>query len=73
MLPQVLDDVQRLVEENFRSDVFVAPETIEREMRERIEAIVRPTLSVGASDVTPPPPASSPASPSARHHDKGFG
>ncbi len=46
--PEALDDVDRLVEKNFASDLFVSPEVIDRETRERIEAVLHPKLVIPA-------------------------
>jgi hypothetical protein len=45
-LPEVLDDMDRLVEENFASDLFVSPETIDRETHERLQAVLHPKLVI---------------------------
>jgi len=38
-LPEVLEDVDRLVGQNFQSDVFVNPSVIDDETRERLELV----------------------------------
>jgi len=45
-LPDVLEDVDRMVEENFRSEIFVSPAVIEAETQERLDAVLRPALVV---------------------------
>lgn len=47
-LPEALDDLDRLVEKNFASDLFVSPEVIDRETRQRIEAVLHPKLIIPA-------------------------
>ena len=42
--PQALEGVARLREENFRSDLFVSPERIEREASRRLESVLQMTL-----------------------------
>lgn len=44
--PQALDAVARLTEANAASDFFVSPHEIERETRERLERVLRPTIRV---------------------------
>jgi hypothetical protein len=48
-LPEVLEDLDRLVEENFRSEFFVAPEVIDREMHERLQSVLHPAITVQSS------------------------
>jgi hypothetical protein len=50
-LPDVLEDVDRMVEENFRSEIFVSPAVIEAETRERLDAVLRPALTVEGATV----------------------
>lgn len=45
-LPEVLDDVDRLIEENFRSDIFVSPNVIDAETHARLERVLQPTITV---------------------------
>jgi hypothetical protein len=47
-LPEALDDVDRLVEQNFQSDVFVNPSVIDAETRDRLELIGKYELPAGA-------------------------
>jgi hypothetical protein len=44
--PEALDDMDHLVEQNFQSELFVAPEVIDREIHDRLQAIVHPKLTV---------------------------
>jgi hypothetical protein len=39
-MPELLDDVERLILENFKSDLFTAPELIEREAHERLQRVL---------------------------------
>ena len=48
LLTEVIDDVERLLEENFRSEIFVSPQAIERETESRLRAILRPPIEVRA-------------------------
>lgn len=50
-MPEVVDDVYRLVEENFRSEFFTKPETLEADARERLNRL--------ANGVPIPPPNNS--------------
>lgn len=61
-MPDVLDDVQRLIYRNFSSDLFVSPAVIERETEERLNRIVRPVVVVTAAELAAPAPASGAAS-----------
>jgi TraM recognition site of TraD and TraG len=59
--PQALDAVGELIEKNFRSDFFVSPEEIDRESRERLDAVLRPPIVVEnptTPQLPPPPPPS---------------
>ena len=39
-MPELLDDVERLIIENFQSDLFTSPEQIDREARERMDRVL---------------------------------
>jgi len=62
-LPEALEDLHRLIERNFRSDLFVSPAVIEAETRQRLERILRPTTrllpheeaTASQEDQMPPP------------------
>jgi hypothetical protein len=54
-LPEVVEDMQRFIEENFRSDVFVSPAVIDRETQERLDAVLHPAITLSS---TSPQPAS---------------
>jgi TraM recognition site of TraD and TraG len=43
-LPEALEDVDRLIEENFRSELFASPAAIEAETEKRLQAVLRPVL-----------------------------
>jgi TraM recognition site of TraD and TraG len=48
--PEALEDVDRLVEENFKSEVFVPPAVIDSEIKKRVEMIMnRETGRIGGS------------------------
>lgn len=49
-LPEVLEDMHRLVEKNFQSDWFVSPETIDRETEARLQAVLRPAITIQSAD-----------------------
>ena len=54
-LPQVIENVHAFVEENFRSDLFVTPASIEAEMQERLDKLLHPPIqirSTNAGDVS---------------------
>jgi TraM recognition site of TraD and TraG len=52
--PEALEDVDRLVEENFKSDVFVPPAVIDSEIRKRVEMIMnRETGRIGGPGPEP--------------------
>jgi len=57
-MPQVLEAVDQLIDENFRSGLFVAPEVIEAQTRERLARVLRPAIIVQSE---PPPAAALPA------------
>lgn len=44
--PQALDDVEKFIEENFRSDFFTSPQMIDQETKKRLEAIASPAINV---------------------------
>lgn len=48
-LPQALEDLNRFLEVNFRSDYFTSPQAIDEESRLRLQSIARPTLTVTTS------------------------
>jgi hypothetical protein len=50
--PEALEDVERLIEQNFRSEFFVSPQTIEAETRERLERITGLSVPVRAIEST---------------------
>jgi hypothetical protein len=52
-LPEAIDDVNRLIEENFRSDVFASPSVIEAETEERLRSVIQPQLIVDGRERTP--------------------
>ena len=52
-LPEVLDDVDRLVEENFQSDIFVSPAVIDAETQERLQRVLQQTITVDARPQLP--------------------
>jgi hypothetical protein len=49
--PEALEETDRLVEENFRSDFFVSPEVIDQEVRERLHALLQPKLTIQTTPV----------------------
>ena len=44
--PEALEETDRLVEQNFQSDLFVSPEVIDRETHDRLHALLQPKLTV---------------------------
>lgn len=60
-LPQVIERLLAFVEENFRSEFFVSPQTIDAESQERLERVLRPvaTLLGPPRDSAPSTPAKS--------------
>ena len=46
LLPSAIDSLQRLIEENFASDLFVSPAQIERETTQRLERILHPMVEL---------------------------
>ena len=51
-MPEVLDEVEQLIDQNFRSSLFASPKEIEYEMQERLhrllhKTIVIPTKTIG--------------------------
>lgn len=53
-MPEALEDVERLVERNFSSDLFVSPVVIERETQERLQRVI------GTAGGVPPQPSPAP-------------
>jgi hypothetical protein len=51
-LPEVLEGMDRLVEQNFESEVFVTPEVIDRETEQRLQAVLRPKLTIEAKQAS---------------------
>lgn len=47
-LPEALEEVDRLIEDNFRSDLFVAPDVIEAETEKRLQAVLRPAITLSS-------------------------
>lgn len=41
-LPEILEDVELLLEQNFASDFFTSPQQIDREAQTRLESVLRP-------------------------------
>lgn len=56
-LPEVIDALARLKEENFRSDVFSSKEQIDREMAARLERVVNPAIVLQSASGEAPPSA----------------
>ncbi len=50
-LPQVIDSLHQLKEKNFQSDIFVSPESIDREVQHRLDSVVRPPITLQSSNV----------------------
>jgi len=46
--PSVIDDMERLVEDNFARDLFVPAEEIDREAEERLRLVLNPPITVQA-------------------------
>jgi hypothetical protein len=59
-LPEVLDEVDQLVEENFASDLFTTPEVIEQETQERLQAVLNPRITLQTKSKAEPPPPTDP-------------
>jgi hypothetical protein len=50
----VLEDVERLIEENFRdADLFVSPEVIEAETSHRLQSVLRPVIRLSSRAEVP--------------------
>ena len=45
-MPEVLADVERLIEQNFQSSVFASPKQIETEMQERLHRLLHKTIVI---------------------------
>ena len=62
-MPEVFDDVQRLIDRNFASSLFASPHEIEAEMQARLARVTRPMLVLPAGVNAPreivKPPSSS--------------
>ena len=56
--PEALDDVDRLVEENFASDIFSAPDRIDAEADERMRAITGGRIVIQGTLPSPDAPPS---------------
>lgn len=53
--PQSIQDRDRLIEENFRSEIFVSPQTIELETQHRLENVTRGVIPAYANGGSSPP------------------
>jgi hypothetical protein len=62
-LPEVLDHVDRLIEQNFQSDIFVSPQVIDHQTEQRLQAVLRPRLIVQTAPQVPVAKAAEPARP----------
>ena len=49
--PEALEETDRLVEQNFQSDLFVSPEVIDQETHDRLHALLQPKLTVQSTPV----------------------
>jgi hypothetical protein len=47
-LPQAIEEVERLIEGNFQSDLFLSPGEIDRETERRIQHVIRPTIRLAS-------------------------
>lgn len=45
-LPEALEDMDRIVEQNFQSELFVSPEVIDQESQERLQEVLRPKITI---------------------------
>ena len=63
VLPEVLDDYERLVEQNFRSSLFASPQQIEAEMQERLHRLLHKTIVIPTKTITQQQSPSEPSSP----------
>lgn len=45
-LPEVLEDMDRLVEQNFQSEPFVSPQVIDQETERRLQDVLRPRITI---------------------------
>lgn len=52
--PEIIDKLDRLVEENFASDLFIPAETIDREAEDRMAAVLRPKIVVQEKGLSGP-------------------
>jgi len=52
--PEVLDDVERLIEQNFADELFSTPDTIDREIEDRVQNLLRVKPATTASSGAPP-------------------
>lgn len=48
--PQVIDAMDRLIEENFASDLFVPADVIDRETQRRLDAVLHPRITLQAKE-----------------------
>jgi hypothetical protein len=44
--PSAIEDVHRLIDENFRSDLFLSPAFVETEMQSRLARVLRPAIMI---------------------------
>jgi hypothetical protein len=51
--PQVLDNLDQLIEDNFASDLFLSAETIDRAAERRLEAMLRPAITIQSKTDSP--------------------
>src|SRR5205085_10710642 len=50
--PDVLDDIERFKDANFRSGPFLTPTEIDRETAERLQRILRPPFTIDAGQAS---------------------
>ena len=64
--PEAFDEVDRLLERNFQSDLFLSPQVIEAETQERLHAVLHPSITIDTEDPTQEPARALPESSAAQ-------
>jgi hypothetical protein len=64
-MPDVLEDVEKLIQRNFEADYFCSPQAIERETEKRLSAVLSPQIDIGSGviEVEPCPVIAAPTGP----------
>ena len=48
-MPEVIDNMERLIEQNFESDLFLSADAIDREAEHRLNLVLNPPITIHAN------------------------